>query len=64
MEPMQVVNLSGALPERGHIKIGGKGETRQGKSGSYQLPVKYDHFVITTMVRDKSGNFERDTDLM
>ena len=64
MEPMTIVNLSGGLPERGHIKIGGKGETRQGKSGPYQLPVKYDRFVITTMTRGPDGNFAPDDYLM
>ena len=64
-EPMVIVNLSGGLPERGHIKIGKKGEKRESKSGgAWQPPQKLDHFIITTMVRGTDGNFEPDTDLM
>ena len=48
--------------ELGKIKIGGKGEERQkkDKTGTFQLPVKYDHFVVTTRIRGSDGNFERD----
>ena len=64
-EPMVIVNLSGGLPERGHIKIGKKGEKRESKSGgAWQPPQKLDHFIITTMVRAVDGNFEPDTALM
>lgn len=52
--------------EVGKIKIGGKGEHRKSKEGKdYQIPVRYDHFVITTTERDpKTGNFIPDLDLM
>lgn len=47
--------------ELGKIKIGGKGEERQSSGGkTFRLPVKYDHFVITTRRRGEDGNFERD----
>jgi len=50
------------LPVRGHIKIGKKGavrQTRDGK-GTWQAPEKLDHFVVTTLERDETGNFRRD----
>ena len=41
--------------EIGKIKIGGKGAAKQSRSGgTYRTPEKYDHFVITTLFRDKS----------
>jgi len=49
--------------ELGKIKIGGKGEERQKKNKpgeTYQLPVKYDHFVVTTRTRGPDGNFAID----
>ena len=59
--------LTPRLAEVGKIKIGGKGEERKGKKGMYRLPVRYDHFVITTTERlpDKQGgNFVPDLELM
>jgi hypothetical protein len=58
--------LQSRLAEIGKIKTGGKGETRtkQGGGGTYQLPVKFGHFVVTTTERDKSGNFKPDTEVM
>ena len=52
--------------EVGKIKIGGKGEHRKSKEGrDYQIPVRYDHFVITTTERDpNTGNYYPDLDLM
>lgn len=51
------------LVECGKIKIGGKGQERTGKNGSYNLPVKYDGFVITKL--DKDGvNFTTDFEAM
>ncbi len=48
----------------GRIKIGGLGKTKTSKAGNeYQLPVKYDHFVVTTNVRGDDGNFERDEEV-
>jgi len=56
-----IKNLIPRLPERYHIKIGGKGAVRKAEGGKeYQIPEKYDHFVITGMERDASGNFARD----
>jgi hypothetical protein len=59
------------LPERGHIKIGGKGAVRQAQNSDreYQLPEKYDYFVVTTMDRNPpppkgDGNFVRDDEIM
>ena len=58
--------LTPRLAEVGKIKIGGKGETRKktGGNGTYQLPVRYDHFVITKTERGKDGNFIPDLELM
>lgn len=59
--------LTPRLAEVGKIKIGGKGDERKGSKGMYRLPVRYDHFVITTTERlpDKEGgNFVPDLELM
>jgi hypothetical protein len=58
--------LNSKLAEVGKIKIGGKGETRKDKNGKpYQLPIRYDHFVVTTTEKDpKTGNFKPDENLM
>jgi len=57
-------DLQPRLAEAGKIKIGGKGEEREAKSGKkYRLPVKYDHFKITTLERDGKGNFKIDPQL-
>ena len=52
------------LQVAGRIKIGGLGPERkkQNSEEKYRLPVKYNHFVITTMAREpgKQGNFLRD----
>lgn len=66
MNPPNFVRISPTLlrprlPELGKIKIGGKGATRKSSQGKeFQLPVKYDHFVITTRQRGQDGNFVRD----
>ena len=53
--------LRPTLPEFGKIKIGGKGETRKTSNGKeFQIPVKFDYFVITTLQRDETGNFIKD----
>jgi Recombination directionality factor-like len=59
---MAIRGLIPRLPERGKIKIGGLGDERTSQAGTkYRLPVKYQHFVVTTMERDRhSGNFVRD----
>ena len=62
---MMIKNLHPALTERGKIKIGMKGETRKASSGkSYQLPQKLDHFLVTTLFRDDTGNFKVDKEIM
>jgi hypothetical protein len=51
--------------ELGKIKIGGLGETRTAQNGgTWRLPVKLDHFVITTLQRDDKGSLILDEDLM
>ena len=53
------------MTELGKIKIGGKGEERQKKrGGTYRLPVKLDHFIITTLQRSAAGDLVEDADLM
>jgi len=46
----------------GRIKIGGLGKKMKGKNGKpdWQMPVKYEHFVVTGMSRGDDGNFDRD----
>lgn len=57
----RIKNLIPRLHERGKIKIGGKGRTRVSQGGTeFQLPERYDHFVVTTMDRDSTGNFAKD----
>jgi len=58
--------LNPMLAEIGKIKIGGKGDTRNKKGGgTYQLPIRYDSFKITTTMKDpKTGNFIIDDNLM
>jgi hypothetical protein len=58
-----IKGLAPGLTERGKIKIGKKGETRQSQNGPYQLPTKVDHFIITTLERDNTGNFAKDKSL-
>lgn len=58
-----IKNLPIRLAEVGKIKIGRKGEERQGKKGAYHLPEKVDYFIITTMEKDGS-NFRVDEPLM
>lgn len=56
-----IVGLNPELAERGRIKIGGKGQQMPSKlGGTYQQPVRYDHFVITSMTRGADGNFLKD----
>jgi hypothetical protein len=46
-----IINMEPELAERGRIKTGARGPSH---------PVRFEHFVITTMTRGKDGNFERD----
>lgn len=51
--------------EIGKIKIGGKGEKRKSKEGKdYQLPIRFEHFVITTTEKGSDGNFIINHDIM
>lgn len=63
---MLIKNRTPSLRERGKIKIGMKGASRPSKDGGghYQLPVKLDHFIVTTMEMGEDGNFVPDTALM
>ncbi len=55
-----------SLVELGKIKIGGKSSQNRTSSsgGSWRAPVKYDHFVLTTMNRDAAGDLIEDKALM
>jgi len=50
---------------RGKIKIGGLGEEKKkrGGNGTYRLPEKYDHFVVTTSERDSAGRLIPDKEV-
>jgi len=57
--------LSLRFAEIGKIKIGGKGEIRKDKSGhDYQLPVRYQQFVVTTTEKGADGNYVPNKKLM
>lgn len=58
--------LNHRLAEVGKIKIGGKGQTRKTRDGksTYQLPTRYDHFVVTTTAKGNDGNFIPDKKIM
>jgi hypothetical protein len=59
-----IKGLVPGLTERGKIKIGKKGEQRKSQSGGvYQLPVKLDHFLVTTLERGPDGNFVLDSEI-
>ncbi len=68
--PPQITSIEGTLirlAEVGKIKIGGKGEERPTKAGgTFRLPVKFDHFVVTGLERtDKGkGDFIADPEVM
>ena len=57
--------LSPRFAEIGKIKIGGKGEVRKSKDGKdYRLPVRYEHFVVTTTEKGGDDNFIIDNKIM
>jgi hypothetical protein len=57
--------LNSRFAEIGKIKIGGKGETRKSDKGKdYQLPIRYEHFVVTTTEKGLDGNFIIDKEIM
>lgn len=61
MRVTQIKDLVPSLPERGKIKIGIKGAVRKSSKGNeFQPPEKLDHFVVTGLERDQTGNFRRD----
>ena len=50
--------------ELGKIKIGGKGPEKTSSGGKkFRMPVKYNHFVVTTRKRGDDENFERDDEI-
>lgn len=52
------------LAELGKIKIGGKGEQRQkADGGTFRIPEKYDHFVITGRERGEDENYVKDEEI-
>ena len=53
-----MIEIVTRLAEVGKIKAGRKGTVRKAKSGNnYQLPEKTDHWIITTLDKDPTGNF-------
>ena len=62
---MTIKNLIPKLAERGHIKIGQKGEVKTSAQGTQFIqPKKLDHFLLTTMERDAAGRLLPDRELM
>ena len=60
-----IKNINPVLMECGKVKIGGKGETKKSRNGNdFRAPVKFDHFVVTTMNKTENGDFEPDTEIM
>jgi len=60
-----IKNFRARLACRGRIKIGGLGEEKKkrGGNGTYRLPEKYDHFVVTTNERDSAGRLIPDKEV-
>lgn len=57
--------LNPRFAEIGKIKIGGKGEKRKSKDNKeYQIPVRFEHFVVTTTEKGPDGNFIIDNEIM
>ena len=51
--------------EVGKIKIGGLGEKRTSKNNKeFRLPVRFNHFIVTTTEKGPDGNFMIDTAIM
>jgi hypothetical protein len=60
-----VKNLIPRLAERGRIKIGMKGDEKTSvHEKRFLMPVKLDHFLLTTMQRDAAGRLIPDVALM
>lgn len=61
MKKLLVKGFIGGLASRGNVKIGRKGAMKISKNGvQYQTPEKLEHFLITTLERDKENNFLKD----
>jgi hypothetical protein len=60
---MAIKKLGGRISVLGHIKIGGKKRTKSTTGKDIIIPVKYDHFVVTTNDQDDLG-YLPDDDLM
>jgi len=59
-----IKNLMPGLTELGKIKIGRKGNMKTSSGGKeFQPPQKLDHFVVTTLERDETGNFIKDEEI-
>jgi len=67
MKTVMARNIKTLLPsllEIGKIKIGRKGQTKKSAGGTeFKLPEKLDYFLITTLDRDKEGNFIKDKEI-
>jgi hypothetical protein len=63
---MAIKNLTRRLVETHKIKIGGHSEKEKtGQGGNkYRLPVKFNHFVVTGLDKDKNDNFIIDKVIM
>ena len=60
-----IKGLVPALAEGGKIKIGGLGDERTSKKGgTYRLPVKFDHFIVTRTTRGTNGDLDTDDEIM
>lgn len=61
-----IVNFPLQLGELGKIKIGKKGEEKKSKSGTkFKLPVKLDHFIVTTTEKNsQTDQFIIDDEIM
>lgn len=60
-----IKGISPQLCECGKIKIGKKGEARPSKgNGTFRLPTKLDHFVVTTTEKNSEGDFLEDKNIM
>lgn len=60
-----IQNIVPQLCECGKIKIGMKGESKQGKyGGNFRMPTKLDHFIVTTTAKNREGDFIKDEEIM
>jgi len=63
----QITEVKGIIPKltvAGNIKIGGKGELKTSSKGNdFQLPVRFNHFKITTTEKGSDNNFIENVEL-